>query len=82
MHPRCFAIKLTRATTEVIEARASTTDDQFIVRHKNGILDFIATRHVGDIKVACEPAVLPEFIAALEKVVEKGRAGYHPRQLH
>jgi hypothetical protein len=70
--PRCFSIKLSQATNDVFGARSSTTDDQLILRHRNGKLDFIATKHVDDIKVACTPEVRAEFIQALEKVFGKG----------
>jgi hypothetical protein len=56
--PRCFAIKLTRATNEVFGAKPCTHDEQLIVRHKDGILDFIAAKHVDDIKVACTDPIL------------------------
>ena len=53
--PRCFALKLARATDAIFGARPLTHDNQFIVRH-NGPgkeLDFLATKHVDDIKIAC-----------------------------
>ena len=63
--PRCFAIKLAQATNQVFGARPSTTDEQLIIRHRGGQLDFLAGKHVDDIKIACAPATLKEFIGAL-----------------
>ena len=70
--PRCFAIKLALATNQVFGARPSTTDDQLIIRHRGGQLDFVAGKHVDDIKIACSPETRKEFEAALEKVFGKG----------
>ena len=50
--PRCFAIKLSQATNSKFGAKPTTHDPQLIVRHDSrGQLDFIATKHVDDIKV-------------------------------
>lgn len=79
--PRCFAIKLARATNEVFNARPTTTDDQLVVRHRQGCLDFIAAKHIDDIKVACSPSVLKEFISSLDKVLGKDELDITPDSL-
>ena len=64
--PRCFALKLAKGTQGRFRAKALTHDDQLLVRHdRKGHLEFIATVHVDDIKVACEPHVLEQFTRAL-----------------
>ena len=71
--PRCWSLKLTKATNDLFGAKPTKFDDQLIVRHdRQGNLDFIASKHVDDIKVACSPAVLEEFIKCLETVFGKG----------
>ena len=71
--PRCFAIKLTWATNDRFGAKATSHDPQLIVRHdKYNKLDFIATKHVEDIKVPCMPHVLAEFISMREGMFGKG----------
>ena len=71
--PRCWALKLTKATNDLFGAKPTKFDDQLIVRHdRHGNLDFIASKHVDDIKVACSPEVLQEFIKCLEQVFGKG----------
>ena len=70
--PKCFAIKLAQATNGVFRAKPSLVDDQLLVRHVPiGRLDFIATKHVDDIKIACSELVRAEFITALEQVFGK-----------
>ena len=69
--PRCFSLKLARGTLGTFGAKPLTHDDQLIVRHQRGTLDFIATVHVDDIKVACPPSVLKEFIHVLENLFGK-----------
>ena len=71
--PRCFAIKLKRATTGLFGAKPTTHDPQLIVRHdKAGNLDFIVALHVDDIKVARPPHMLEEFVRCLEKTFGNG----------
>ena len=66
--PRCFSLKLEKATRGRYQAKPLSYDDQLLVKHKHGRLVFIASVHVDDIKVACDPAELKEFIAALTYV--------------
>ena len=70
--PRCFSLKLNRATNDIFGARPLTHDDQFIVRHRSRDLDFIGTKHVDDLKVGCCEEILTEFIRVLEQVFGKG----------
>ena len=70
--PRAFALQLAQATNDKFGAKPTTYDPQLIVRHdRHGKLDFIAALHVDDIKVACPPAVLQEFIQCLEEAFGK-----------
>ena len=59
-----------RQTT--VGAKPLLHDEQLIVRHKGGELDFIATKHVDDIKVACTDRVFDDFVACLEETFGKG----------
>ena len=64
--PRCFALKLARATQGSFGAKPTTHDDQLLVRHNaSSELDFIGTIHVDDVKVACPPQVLSQLVNAL-----------------
>ena len=71
--PRCFGLKLKRADDK-FGAKPLTHDNQCIVRHggPQNELDFVATKHVDDVKAACSPATLQAFIAVLESVFGKG----------
>jgi hypothetical protein len=71
--PRAWSICLTDATNAKFGARPSLHDHQLIMRHdKHGELEFLATKHVDDIKVAAPPHVLEEFITTLYAVFGQG----------
>ena len=64
--PRLWDMKLTQCTNMKFGARPTTFDKQLIVRHQRGNLDFIAGKHVDDIKAGAPEEVLKEFIACLK----------------
>ena len=70
--PRCFSLKLAKATKGLFKAQSLTHDDQLLVKHNLGQLIFIATIHVDDIKVACTALVLVQFIKALTDIFGVG----------
>ena len=57
--PRCFAIKLAWATNNSFGANPLLHDEQLIVRHKGGELDFSATKHVDDTPTEFSTNLLP-----------------------
>ena len=70
--PRCFAIKLRRATHDEFGAKSTTHDPQLIVKHETGALTLIGTIHVDDIKIAWgDDKVFDLLIKALEKIFGK-----------
>ena len=58
--PRFFSIQLTKAIDDTFGARPTTYDPQLIVRHGDFELNFLGTKHVDDIKVACQPHILKD----------------------
>ena len=70
--PRAFSIKLGWATNDLFGAQPIMHDEQTIVRHKNGKLDMVATKHVDDVKAAAEKSTILELIRALEEIFGKG----------
>ena len=74
--PRCFSLKLSRAVADKFGAVPVTYDEQLFARFNSwGELDFIATIHVDDIKVACPVTVYHEFVNVLGSVFGKGELG-------
>ena len=70
--PRCFGLKLGMAVVDKSKAKPVTYDDQLLVRHdSHGVLGFIATIHVGDIKVACPEYVFREFVRVLDRSLDQ-----------
>ena len=72
--PRAWSICLTDSTNNKFGAKPSLYDDQLIMRHHavTGELEFLATKHVDDIKVAAPPHILEEFIATLHESFGEG----------
>ena len=67
--PRCFSLKLKKATQDDFEAKPCSIDDQLLIKHDSQKkLIFIATVHVDDIEVACENHILDKFIAVLKRL--------------
>ena len=58
--PRCWFIKLTKATQLASGAKRSTHDDHLLFqdRTQDKELDFMATEHVDDIKPDCPMDIL------------------------
>ena len=76
--PRCFSLKLAKATKGLFKAQSLTHDDQLLVKHNLGQLIFSATIHVDDIKVACPAVVLTQFIKALTDIFGAGELDITP----
>jgi len=71
--PRAFSIKLAWATNDKFGAKPLTHCEQTIVRHdKSHILDFIAAKHVDDIKSAADTKIIHGLIICLKEVFGKG----------
>ena len=65
--PRAWSIQLTKATNDDYGFKPTTFDNELVVRHTNGQLDSIGTKHVDDIKAAAPAETIAKLIAVLEK---------------
>lgn len=63
--PRRFAIEAALGTHELLGDSPSSMDDQLIMRHRRRKRDFIATKHMDDIEVACSDEVCDELVRHL-----------------
>lgn len=71
--PRCWSIKLAKATNTNFGAVGTTYDPELICRHsKDGTLEFMSTKHVDDLKCTGTPSALKEFEDILEAMFGKG----------
>ena len=71
--PKCWSMKLASATNTAFGASGTTYDPELICRHnKAGELEFIATKHVDDLKCAGSDAAQKSFEDTLEDMFGKG----------
>ena len=71
--PRCWSLKLAEATNTNYGAKGTTYDPELICRHDHtGELEFMATKHVDDLKCTGTDEAQQQFEDALETMFGKG----------
>ena len=75
--PRAFSLKLSKITRgPVCRLKPITHDNEFEVRHDQGKLTAVATKHVDDVKLGGEKHIIKdEILPELERVF--GKLKYH-----
>jgi len=64
--PRAFSLKLGMVTKEECRLEASKVDPELCFRHDNGRLVCLMTKHVDDLKITGEPAVVKFILGRLQ----------------
>ena len=64
--PRAFSLKLGMITKEECRLEASKVDPELCFRHDNGRLVCLMTKHVDDLKITGEPAVVKLIVGRLQ----------------
>ena len=65
--PRAFSIQL-RGVTDSCKLVPSQIDNEFCVRHDNGELTAVMSKHVGDLKITGHPQVVKSIFVEIQKV--------------
>ena len=60
--PRAFSLKLLKVTRDKCKLMPSTVDPELCMRHDNGVLTCIMSKHVDDLKFAGVPEVVAEVL--------------------
>jgi hypothetical protein len=66
--PRAFSMKLREVTTQKCKLVPCNVDNELMLRHDNGILTCMMTKHVDDLKITGEPAIVKEVLLEIQKV--------------
>ena len=75
--PRAFSLKLSRVTTGKCRLVPSKVDPELCCRYDNGRLVCMMTKHVDDLKIAGEPAVVKEILTILQKEFGELKINWH-----
>ena len=66
--PRAFSMKLGLITRGNYKLLPSKVDPELCLRHDNGVLTCIMTKHVDDLKLAGKPEIVREVLKELQAV--------------
>ena len=75
--PRAFSIKLSQVTVNTCQLIPTSVDAELAVKHVNGTLVAMMTKHVDDLKMAGLRATILWIIEQLEKVFGKLKVEWH-----
>jgi hypothetical protein len=75
--PRAFSIKLQMVTRGKCNLIPSSVDPEMCFRHEHGKLVCVMTKHVDDLKIAGEPAVVRQVLVELQKVFGELKVVYN-----
>jgi hypothetical protein len=75
--PRAFSIKLSSVTCDKCGLMPSKVDQELCFKHVNGRLVCLMTKHVDDLKIAGEPAVVQEILTTLQKTFGELKISKH-----
>ena len=69
--PRAFSYKLAQVTSRECDLQPTTVDAELVVKHDNGNLVAIMSKHVDDLKIAARKEVILWILGVLEKTFGK-----------
>ena len=75
--PRAFSIKLSSVTCEKCGLMPSKVDPELCFKHINGRLVCLMTKHVDDLKIAGEPAVVQDILLKLQETFGELKISKH-----
>ena len=75
--PRAFSIKLSSITREKCGLMPSKVDQEMCFKHVDGKLVALVTKHVDDLKITGEPAVVQDILLKLQETFGELKISKH-----